>query len=62
MKLEGKVRVRDWDLIQTPLYPNESLNFKGHREYYFYTDILSTLPTPPNFAPFTASIAHNSDI
>lgn len=39
MKPEGKARVRGWDLIQTPLYPKESLSFKGHREHYFYTQI-----------------------
>ena len=39
MKPKGKVRVRDRDLIQTPLYPKESLNSKGHREHYFYTEI-----------------------
>lgn len=39
MKLEGEVRVRDLVLIQTPLYPTESLNFTGQGEHYFYPEV-----------------------
>lgn len=53
MKLEGKVRIRDWDFIQTPLYPKESLNFKGHRALFLYGDLINPLSLlPPKLPTF----------